>query len=722
MLFISRLFLAGVTIALRALTSRHPTSHSRVKTHKPTCLSPGPTRPPRLCTLLSCCGHQECRGLPAFATVAERRAAKAKRRAKAAARDADLANTDSSPSAAAEGVGRQKRPGEATKPAAGASTRRPRSRSWADDSSGSSRGSGGFAKLPAEVGGVGAPAIDPWKIRVARIRQQVEFCVERGWIARGNRPGTYTLPKPPPRYGPSSGDGGAREENDFGPSDQGGVPAGGGDGGPREAAGLSVDAAPTAEASAPRRGRGATGSTGTLWVGEDTGGRGRGGGRARGGGGGTGGGGGVGGNGGSGNAARPPGRQPRVPLVPPGQQRDYLLTAAAAEAAAEAAAAAEAGRVAPSASLSPRLRASGGPAAQPPLASSLPSPLTPPPAPREQQQLLAGGSTAAADADANEVAKALHSLNLGETPPPQEAALGVAAGLRSPPGIEPGLLPVAGGAQRYHPFGQASSGNGVVPGGRGGIGEAEAVAAAAAAAAAAGTADLSGNDLPESVLGVVLAGLGSSDGEGNLLCEYCCATLDTTASACGVCGTPAAVAGGADGAAGVGATAAGAAEAIPACRWRAYYMAEDGRPYYSDGASSVWVKPKELEEYEAAVAAAAAAAAAGPTPREGQLAGTEPYDLADRPILPPAPSAAANVVPVTADGGVEGGKATAAAAAAGLEMAAGGPAAGSALPAGVLAVGDLAEVRACSRARRLPGMVRFFVVSSTSLGPLRSGN
>ncbi|CAN0350490.1 unnamed protein product, partial [Ectocarpus sp. 13 AM-2016] len=105
------------------------------------------------------------------------------------------------------------------------------------------------------------------------------------------------------------------------------------------------------------------------------------------------------------------------------------------------------------------------------------------------------------------------------------------------------------------------------------------------------------NPLPGSVLEVVLAGLGSpnDDGEELLLCAYCCATLSPAAAECGVCGAPTPAA----------AAAAAAAETMPTCKWKAYRLAEDGRRYYSDGESSVWVKPKELQDYEAALAAAA---------------------------------------------------------------------------------------------------------------------
>ncbi|CAM9973802.1 unnamed protein product, partial [Laminaria digitata] len=67
------------------------------------------------------------------------------------------------------------------------------SSSWADECWEGSTGTAAAA--------VAVAVADPWAVRVARIRRQAEFCVERGWIARGNRQGTYTLPKPPPRYG-----------------------------------------------------------------------------------------------------------------------------------------------------------------------------------------------------------------------------------------------------------------------------------------------------------------------------------------------------------------------------------------------------------------------------------------------------------------------------------------------------------------------------------------
>ncbi|CAN0235089.1 unnamed protein product, partial [Ectocarpus sp. 6 AP-2014] len=43
---------------------------------------------------------------------------------------------------------------------------------------------------------------------------------------------------------------------------------------------------------------------------------------------------------------------------------------------------------------------------------------------------------------------------------------------------------------------------------------------------------------------------------------------------------------------------------IPKCKWKAY-DGPGGRKYYSDGKASLWDKPKELKDYEAAVAAAA---------------------------------------------------------------------------------------------------------------------
>eukprot|EP00903_Cladosiphon_okamuranus_P014164 g13163.t1 len=636
---------------------------------------------------------EECRGLPAFTAVAERRATKAKRRAKAAAvRDADLTAIGTVATAAAvggRGGRRRERRGDTAQPQPGrrGSARR-RSRSWADDSSGSSGGGGGggSAKPP---GGVGGPAMDRWKIRVARIRQQVEFCVERGWIARGNRPGTYTLPKPPPRHA-TSGPAAVAREQDFGSFEQFGVPAvaaavEGFPGGCRDATDAASPA--TAEASATRKGRGATGASGTLWVGEEAGG---------------GGGGGGGGNGGRGNAARPPARQPRVPLIPPGQQREYLLTAAAAAAEAEVAAAAAAEQAAgrtPSASLSPPFRASvgggrgGGQTAQTPAPFS-PSTSTPKPTPSEQQQRLAGGAAAAAaaevDAKTTTVARALCSLSLDETRPPQETARHPAASLLSPPGIEPGPLPPAGGAQqRYHPFVHASD-SGAIHGGAdhgpSGEGEGEVVAAV-------GTVDLRGNPLPESVLGVVLAGLDPEDGEGPHLCKYCCATLTPTAPECDACRAPAAAAavGAADGKAAAAGVGVPTAVTVPACRWRTYYVAEDGRPYYSDGMSSVWVKPKELEQYEAAVAASAAGSAI----QDGQVAATEPRAVGDASFPPAAPLATTAAVPAATEGGGEEGVTTGAAA--GLETVEGGPTAGAALPAGVLAVGNLAEVMARSK-------------------------
>ncbi|CAM9791524.1 unnamed protein product [Ectocarpus sp. 12 AP-2014] len=124
---------------------------------------------------------------------------------------------------------------------------------------------------------------------------------------------------------------------------------------------------------------------------------------------------------------------------------------------------------------------------------------------------------------------------------------------------------------------------------------------------------------------------------------------------------------------------------MPTCKWKAYRLAEDGRPYYSDGESSVWVKPKELEDYEAALAAAATG---------GESAATDAAAAAAAlPATPPAAPVAAVAAPVLPATSAENGAAAA---------AVGGGGSGGALPAGVLAVGDLAEVMARSKPS-LPG-------------------
>ncbi|CAN0322986.1 unnamed protein product, partial [Ectocarpus sp. 12 AP-2014] len=492
-----------------------------------------------------------CRGLPALEAVAQRRTAKARKRARDPARRSDETRTDKG---GHDGGSSGSDSGGAGAGAAG----RPGSKLWADtnsdnvakdrsgkDREGGSRPSSSSSSSPSS-------AADVWKIRVARLRKQVEFCVERGWIARGTRPGTYTLPKPPPRLGGSSGP--PRDDEDLASDehnhhlqdgDGGGMPPpsiavedfseggfageGYGEGG---VVGFPTDGLPPPPLADAARGRGAPGggtSGGTLWVEADAGSSGT---AARGGGG--------------GGASRTRARQlPRVPVVPPGQQRDYVLAGAGA-----------------------------------------------------------GAGTGAAAADQ----------------------------AREGGGLSPRLLTGGGG---------------------GGSGD---------------------NPLPDSVLEVVLAGLGSpnDDGEELLLCAYCCATLSPAATECGVCGapTPAAAA----------AAAAAAAETMPTCKWKAYRLAEDGRPYYSDGESSVWIKPKELEDYEAALAAAAT---------EGESAATDAAaSAAPLPATPPAASAAGVAAPVLPATTAENGAAAA---------AVGGGGSGGALPAGVLAVGDLAEVMARSK-------------------------
>ncbi|CAM9687796.1 unnamed protein product, partial [Ectocarpus sp. 12 AP-2014] len=503
-----------------------------------------------------------CRGLPALEAAAQRRTAKARKRARDPPRGSDETRTDKD----------GHNGGSSDSGGAGAAVR-PGSKLWADtnsesvakDRSGKER-EGGSRPLSSSSSS-SYSAADVWKIRVARLRKQVEFCVERGWIARGNRPGTYTLPKPPARFGGSSGP--PRDDEDL-PSDEqhnhsqdgdgGGMPPpsiavedfseggfageGYGEGG---VVGFPTDGLPPPPLADAPRGRGAPGggtSGGTLWVEADAGSSGT---AARGGGG--------------GGASRTRARQlPRVPLVPPGQQRDYVLAGA-------------------------------------------------------------GAGTGAAAADQ----------------------------ARGGGGLSPRLLTGGGG------------------GGGGGSGD---------------------NPLPDSVLEVVLAGLGSpnDDGEELLLCAYCCATLSPAATECGVCGAPTPAA------AAAAATAAAAAETMPTCKWKAYRLAEDGRPYYSDGESSVWVKPKELEDYEAALAAAATGGESAATDAAAAAAAAA-ASAAQLPATPPAAPVAAVAAPVLPATSAENGAAAA---------AVGGGGSGGALPAGVLAVGDLAEVMARSKPS-LPG-------------------
>ncbi|CAM9695559.1 unnamed protein product [Ectocarpus sp. 4 AP-2014] len=492
-----------------------------------------------------------CRGLPALEAVGQRRTAKARKRARDPPRESDETRTDNgghdggSSGSDSGGAGAAGRPGsKLLADTSSGSVEKDRS---AEEREGGRRPTSSSSSSSADV----------WKIRVARLRKQVEFCVERGWIARGNRPGTYTLPKPPPRSGCSSGP--PRDDENL-PSEEhhhlsqdgdgGGMPpppiavedfpeggfAGEGYGGggvvglPTGGLPLPLPPPPLADAA---RGRGAPGGGtsggGTLWVEADAGSSGT---AARGGGGG-------GGSGASKTRARQP---PRVPVIPPGQQRDYARRGAAA--------------------------AAGG----------------------------GGGG-----------------------------------------GLSPPLLTGGGGG---------GDGRGDTP-------------------------------LPNSVLEVVLAGLGSpnDDEEELLLCAYCCATLSPATTECGVCGAPT--------------PAAAAAETMPTCKWEAYRLAEDGRPYYSDGESSVWVKPKELEDYEAALAAAATEGESAAT----DAAGAAASPAAPLPPTPPAASAAAVAAPVLPATSAENGAATA---------AAGGGGSGGALPAGVLAVGNLAEVMARSKPS-LPG-------------------
>lgn len=77
---------------------------------------------------------------------------------------------------------------------------------------------------------------------------------------------------------------------------------------------------------------------------------------------------------------------------------------------------------------------------------------------------------------------------------------------------------------------------------------------------------------------------------------------------------------------------------IPKCKWKAY-DGPNGRKYYSDGKTSVWDKPQELKDYEAAVAAKEAASklkAAAEAAAAAQAAVA---------AAPPASAPAANAAP-----------------------------------------------------------------------------
>lgn len=149
--------------------------------------------------VLHYCMPQECRGLPALSVVTERRWAKHNRKKSSVHRKLSNTNGNAAPPLSME------TPSEGPvniKEVGGSRGSRSRGAKGRDRK----RGAGG-ARLGSSADETrfmtgekneGDAQMDPWKIRLARIRRQVEFCVERGWIARGNRPGTYTLPKPPP--------------------------------------------------------------------------------------------------------------------------------------------------------------------------------------------------------------------------------------------------------------------------------------------------------------------------------------------------------------------------------------------------------------------------------------------------------------------------------------------------------------------------------------------
>lgn len=77
---------------------------------------------------------------------------------------------------------------------------------------------------------------------------------------------------------------------------------------------------------------------------------------------------------------------------------------------------------------------------------------------------------------------------------------------------------------------------------------------------------------------------------------------------------------------------------IPKCKWKAY-DGPNGRKYYSDGKTSVWDKPQELKDYEAAVAAKEIAS------KEKAAAEAAAAAQAAVSAAPPASTPAANVLP-----------------------------------------------------------------------------
>lgn len=84
---------------------------------------------------------------------------------------------------------------------------------------------------------------------------------------------------------------------------------------------------------------------------------------------------------------------------------------------------------------------------------------------------------------------------------------------------------------------------------------------------------------------------------------------------------------------------------IPKCKWKAY-DGPGGRKYYSDGKTSLWEKPKELKDYEAAVAAAAAAtaklsASIAPQPAPQVAASAEPASASPMATIEPSDKPAA---------------------------------------------------------------------------------
>lgn len=97
--------------------------------------------------------------------------------------------------------------------------------------------------------------------------------------------------------------------------------------------------------------------------------------------------------------------------------------------------------------------------------------------------------------------------------------------------LSAGLLP----ASLVAPTNQKSSVPPGFEGVAGGLGNAGLLTASTLTANNNNTGGSNNNPIPESLLGIVMAGLGSADEN---LCTFCCATMNPNAASCAVCGTP----------------------------------------------------------------------------------------------------------------------------------------------------------------------------------------